>query len=61
MISGQPIEFSHIPYQNGVPKEKTICNLQEKQIISMEIEKILSKGVIIPTVPPAGIAAPPRA
>ena len=49
MISGQPIEFSHIPYQKGVPKEKTICNLQEKQIISMEIEKLLSKGVIIPT------------
>ena len=49
MISGQPIEFSHIPYQKGVPKEKTICNLQEKQIISMEIDKLLSKGVIIPT------------
>jgi len=35
--SGQPIEFTHIPYQRVAPKEKEIHDLQEKQVIDIEI------------------------
>ena len=49
MISGQPIEFTHIPYQRVAPKDKEIHDLQEKQVTDIEIGKLLAKEVIVPT------------
>ena len=49
MIFGQPIELTHIPCKRIVPKEKTIHDLKEKQTMNKGREKLLFKGVIIPT------------
>ena len=49
MILGQPIEFTGTPYQGPVPREKKILDLDEQHIIDTKIDKLLAKGVIIPS------------
>ena len=49
MILGQPIEFTGTPYQGAVPREKKILDLDEQHVIDIEIDKLLAKGVIIPS------------
>lgn len=50
MISGQPIEFSQMPCQRVAPTEKLSRDAREIQSISTEMEKLLKKGVIVPTI-----------
>ena len=49
MIIGQPIEFTGTPYQGAVPREKKILDLNEQHAIDTKIDKLLAKGVIIPS------------
>ena len=49
MILGQPIEFTRTPYQRVVPRETKILDLDEQHITDTEIDKLLAKGVIIPS------------
>ena len=49
MILGQPIEFTRTPYQRVVPREKKILDLDEQHVTDTEIDKLLAKGVNIPS------------
>lgn len=51
MISGQKLEFSKVPYQVHIPREKsnnTCWDSDQTQTCEVEIQNLLTKGVIVP-------------
>ena len=51
MVTGQPLEFSHKPFQFYVPKDKSTENCwdsDQTQTCEIEIQNLLEKGAIVP-------------